>query len=118
MGVGPWNGWVIAAGVLPGCQAAEDNFKAKAIVRSEMCARLVCATKGNSVNKARQQWQGPGATLACVAIDRRSSWKVVTLVLRAQSVIYVPLPNASTRRYSISISTSISIAARAKTSER
>ena len=45
---------------------------------------------------------------------------MVTLVLRAQSVIYVPLPNASTRRYSISISisTSISIAARAKTSER
>ena len=77
------------------CQAAEDNFCFETIERSEMCARLVCATKGNSVNKARQQWQGPGATLACVAIDRRSSRKMVTLVLRAQSVIYVPRRRAT-----------------------
>ena len=31
---------------------------------------------------------------------------MVTLVLRAQSVIYVPRPNASTRRYGISNSAS------------
>ena len=45
---------------------------------------------------------------------------MVTLVLCAQSVIYVPRPNASTRRYHCgSISTgTISSTARAKTSER
>jgi hypothetical protein len=75
MGVGPWNGWVIAAGVLPGLRPAEDNFKA--IVRSEMCARLVCATKGNSVNKPRQQWQGrrgPAQQLTEGAPGKWSRW--------------------------------------------
>lgn len=87
MGVGPWNG-ATAAGVLPGCRRQflfRDDRKIGDVrtvgVRHKGQQRQ--QTSGSHDNNGRGEQS---------SIDRRSTWKAVTLMLRAPSVIYVPRP--------------------------